>query len=391
LFQPGQTRLWKGAAMLPIPTLTDGVVVLRAPSDDDIEGSYQQCQDPSSQLWTCSPVPYTRDDARRYLRHIVPGGWETDREWGFVVEAPDENGVRRFAGTISLRNEGPGRAEIAYGSHPWARGRGLMERALRLLLDWGFAERDLQTVIWLARRGNWASRRLAWRLGFSFDGTLRSWLQMRDGLTDAWAGTLRRGEPMAPRTEWLRTPPITGASVVLRAAVDADIPRVVEGLGDSLLLRYGQSIRDHAPHDERTVRARDLDHLEESAQGSSLAWSIADPTTDAFIGSVTLFGIHPAREAEVGYWVHPDARGRGVATEACRLAVRHAFIPAEDGGMGLHRLRAYAAEENLASLRILERSGFTRFGTERRSTLLSDGSYVDTAAFDQLVQDQPSS
>ena len=55
-------------------------------------------------------------------------------------------------------------------SHPWARGRGVMERALRLLLEWGFAERDLQTVIWLARRGNWASRRLAWRLGFSFDG-----------------------------------------------------------------------------------------------------------------------------------------------------------------------------------------------------------------------------
>ena len=181
------------------------------------------------QQWTTIPVPYTRDDARTYLRHIIPGGWETDREWGFVMEARDEDGVPRFAGTISLRNEGVGRAEIAYGSHPWVRGRGVTERALRLLLEWGFAERDLQTVIWLARRGNWASYRLAWRLGFSFDGTLRSWIQTRDGLVDAWAGTLRRGEAMAPRTTWLRAPRIVGDSVVLRATVEADIPRLVEG------------------------------------------------------------------------------------------------------------------------------------------------------------------
>ncbi len=137
--------------MALIPTLTDGVVRLRPPNDVDIEGSWEQCQDPVSRRWTKIPVPYTRDDARTYLRHIIPGGWETDREWAFVVEADDDNGLARFAGTLSLRNEGEGRAEIAYGSHPWARGRGVMERALRLLIEWGFAERDVRTVIWLAR------------------------------------------------------------------------------------------------------------------------------------------------------------------------------------------------------------------------------------------------
>ena len=136
-------------------------------------------------------MPYTRDDARRYLRHVIPGGWETDREWGFVVEA------RRRGRRTPLRRRDlacatreTGRAEIAYGSHPWVRGRGLMERALRLLLDWGFAERDLQTVIWLAQRGNWASRRLAWKLGFSFDGTLRGLAPQRGELADAWVGHL---------------------------------------------------------------------------------------------------------------------------------------------------------------------------------------------------------
>ena len=215
-----------------IPTLTDGVATLRAPTDDDIEGSYEQCQDPESQQWTLVPVPYSRDDARTYLRHIIPGGWESDREWGFVVEARDDTGVPRFAGTISLRNMDEGRAEIAYGSHPWVRGRGVMERSLRLLLDWGFTERDVHTVLWLARRGNWASRRLAWRLGFSVEGTLRDWLPQRGGLVDAWVGTLRRGEPMSPRVEWLSAPRIVGDSVVLRANVEADIPGLVEGIND---------------------------------------------------------------------------------------------------------------------------------------------------------------
>ena len=85
------------------------------------------------------PGPVHPADAETYVRHIIPGGWETDREWTFVVESADDSAQPRFSGVISLRNEGQGRAEIAYGSHPWVRGRGVMEPALRLLLDWGFA------------------------------------------------------------------------------------------------------------------------------------------------------------------------------------------------------------------------------------------------------------
>jgi RimJ/RimL family protein N-acetyltransferase len=282
-----------------------------------------------------------------------------------------------------------GRAEIAYGSHPWVRGRGVMERALRLLLEWGFAERDLRTVLWLARRGNWASRRLAWRLGFSVEGTLRDWLPQRGVLVDAWVGTLRRGEAMAPRTPWLLAPRIVGDSVILRATVKADLPRLIEGGNDPWVQRYSQTLREQAPHDEAKARERVLGLLEEGARGGSVTWTVASPETDELLGWVALFGIDPRREAEVGYWVHPLARGRGVASEACRLAVRHAFVDTEDGGLGLHRLKAYAAMENLASCRILEQAGFTRFGIERGSAQLPDGTYVDTAAYDRLSSDLP--
>lgn len=373
------------STMSAIPTLTDGVVRLRAPNDDDLEGSVEQCQDALTQQWTTVPVPFTREDARTYLRHVIPAGWETDREWGFVVEARDDTGTPRYAGTISLRNEGDGRAEIAYGSHPWVRGRGLMERALRLLLDWGFAERDLQTVIWLARRGNWASRRLAWRLGFSFEGTLRDWLPTRGGLADAWVGTLRRGEQMTTGTPWLQPPTISSGPVVLRATSEADIPRLVEGAGDPDVQRYSQNLREHAPHDEATARARELHLREEAARGLSVAWAVADAESDELLGWIALFGVHPRREAEIGYWAHPAGRGRGAISLACRLVVRHAFVDAEDGGLGLHRVTANVAVGNDASHRVMQRAGFVRIGLERQSTLLPDGSWIDAVLYDHLA------
>ena len=58
-------------------------------------------------------------------------------------------------------------------------------------------------MIWWAHAGNWASRKLAWRLGFSFDGTVRQWLPQRGELRDGWVGTLLRGEPASrARAGW---------------------------------------------------------------------------------------------------------------------------------------------------------------------------------------------
>lgn len=370
-----------------IPVLTDGVVTLRAPVEEDVQGSVEQCQDPLSQRWTTAPVPYTRDDARTYLRHLIPGGWESDREWGFVVAAHDETGIERFCGTISLRNLGDRRAEIAFGAHPWARGRGLMERALQLLLEWGFAERDLLSVVWLAQRGNWPSRRLVWRLGFTVEATLRDWLDHRGTLVDSWVGTLRRDETRSPRSPWLETPTLQGDGVVLRRLEERDLPRVVETRSDPELQRWLQRPREEAPH-SLASHAGFLDaRYEDAANGTGAHWAVADPGTDAYLGQVSLFGVHHRREAEMSYWAHPDARRRGVTTQACRLVVRHCFVPFEDGGLGLRRLTADVAVGNDASRHVLEASGFVRVGVERRSTLLDDGRWVDSLTYDQLAEE----
>lgn len=189
-----------------IPTLTDGVVTLRAHRPSDAQGALEQADDADSVRWTRVPWPCTMEDAVEFVTSRAVE-WAEDREWSFAIEFDGE-----YAGSISLRNEGDHRAEVAYGSHPRVRGvkvegHTVLERAVRLLLEWGFAELELRTVIWWAHVGNWASRKLAWKLGFSLDGTVRAWLEHRGEYRDAWVGTLLAGEPLSPRGPWAVAPP----------------------------------------------------------------------------------------------------------------------------------------------------------------------------------------
>jgi RimJ/RimL family protein N-acetyltransferase len=366
-----------------VPTLTDGLVTLRAHTCDDVEALFEQATDPVMLRWTTVPDPSTRETARRFALHVIPDGWRSDREWAFAVDAPDENGTPRFVGTVSLRNLGEERGEVAYGAHPWARGRGYVVRALRLLLDWGFAERDLRTVAWWANKGNWASRKVAWRLGFSFDGAVRQWLPQRGELYDGWVGTLLATDERGPRAPWLDVPRITGSAVVLRELGEADVPRIVQACSDPGTSYWLTSMP--SPYTEADAVRWLEDIGEQRASGAGITWAAADPEDDRLLGAVTAFGLDPDGTAEVGYWAHPDARGRGVVTEACGLVVRHCFVPVGDGGLGRRRLRALCAAGNAASVGVLERNGFLATGRQREEKRLRDGSYVDLLHFDLLL------
>ncbi len=65
--------------------------------------------------------------------------------------------------------------------------------------------------------------------------------------------------------------------------------------------------------------------------------------------------------AYLGYWVDEARGGRGVATEAVRLAVGYGF-----GAAGLHRVQAAVLPRNAASIRVLEKNGFHREGLAER-------------------------
>ncbi len=354
-----------------VPTLRDGDVVLRALGEQDVEGCYEQCIDPQSVRWTHAPTPYTREMARDFCVVAAPQKWADDSEWVFAVEADGA-----YAGNIALRNDGYARAEVAYGAHPAARGTGVMERAVRLLLEWGFSQKRLETVTWRAAKGNWASRKLAWRLGFSIDGQLRHSYEHRGTLGDAWIGSLLVGEPRQPSARWLTAPLIETETLRLRALRDSDLPRIVEACSDERTQHWLG--RMPAPYTDDDARAWMVGGTEGEATGKQVTWALADPETDLLLGAMNLFDIS-AIDCEAGYWAHPAARGRGMMREALRLATEHAFTE-----LGVGRVRALAALENSASRHVIASTGYTQSGTERLGTTLRTGP-ADVALYDVLA------
>jgi RimJ/RimL family protein N-acetyltransferase len=261
-----------------------------------------------------------------------------------------------------------------------------MERALRLLLQWGSASvedggRALETVIWWANEGNWGSRRLAWRVGFDIaPGVVRQWLPHRGELRDAWVGSLCRGEPLQPRRPGLEVPRIVGEGVVLRRHRDDDVERVRGACSDERSVYWlGRLPAPYTRADaERFVLLRE----EGMAVGTDVHWVVADPTDDRLLGAVSLMRIGEGG-AEIGYWMHPEGRGRGLMTEAVRLAVRHAFIDVEDGGLGLVRVHLEAAVDNAASRHVAEAAGLTLQTVLPRAIMVRDGLH-DSARYGAL-------
>lgn len=78
------------------------------------------------------------------------------------------------------------------------------------------------------------------------------------------------------------------------------------------------------------------------------------------------------RSAEIGYWLGEEFWGRGIATEAVRAMTEYAFAR-----FGVCRIHAVVFEWNPASMRVLEKAGYTCEG-RRRMSVTKDGRTIDS-------------
>ena len=375
-----------------IPTLTDGVVTLRAPISSDVMGSFEQCQDPLTQRWTTIPVPYTLDDANIYMYHFIPRGWETGQEWGFVVEAEDDAGARRFCGTISLRNRGEGRAELAYGAHPWARGTrtdgARAEAADRVGLRRAAPEHG--RVAGPARQLGLVADRVAARVQLR-GRPARVAVATRRAAPTPGSARCDATTPLLPRFPWLESPTLVGPSVTLRRLEERDLP---QDRGDAARTGTPSTGCRTCARPPRTRWSADreyvVERLEEAASGRAVHWAVTDQRTDMYVGQVSLFDLAvPARGGASATGRTRTGDGRGWATEAGRLRGQARLHPVEDGGLGLRRLTAdRLRDQRGARCACSNAPGFLRIGRTRRSTLRGDDKWMDTRIYDQLIEDR---
>jgi [ribosomal protein S5]-alanine N-acetyltransferase len=360
-----------------VPILIDAKarVTLRAASARDLPAMVEQCRDPDMIRWTTVPTPeggYQLRDAEEFLA-LTAAGWTSGERLGWTIEGP-RGAQRGFCGSIDLRVEGDGVAEVGFGLHPEARGRSIMKAALELVCGYGFDDLGLQVIRWRAVAGNWPSRRVATRVGFVFDGAIRRLLVHRGQLLDGWIATLTRDDPRRPQP-WLDPVEIPGRGVKLRAFQNSDVDRIVEACSDSGTSYWLISMpRPYRPENAFAY----LDATAElAARGAGLTWCIADPADDRCLGSISLDGLGGySTRGEIGYWAHPDARGRGIVTEAVRLVTEYA----KDSGLATSLL-IRCASSNMASRRVAERAGYREIGIQPASEPVGDGEVADLVLY----------
>ncbi|PJJ74378.1 RimJ/RimL family protein N-acetyltransferase [Sediminihabitans luteus] len=187
--------------------LTGDRVRLSVPTPADVDEITRACRTPEIQRWTVVPSPYERADAVRFVDELCTQAWAQDTAYTWAVRDPgDEASVLGMVGLhVDPATPAAPSAEIGYWLAPEARGRGLMSASVALVLDWGFDPEGLglHRALWHAYVGNWASRRVAWRVGFRVEGTVRAHLVQRGERRDAWVGTLLAGDPREPVEPWV--------------------------------------------------------------------------------------------------------------------------------------------------------------------------------------------
>lgn len=84
------------------------------------------------------------------------------------------------------------------------------------------------------------------------------------------------------------------------------------------------------------------------------------------------------KTAEIGYWIGEPFWGKGIATEAVALLVRHAFDE-----LALVRVYAGIFEYNLGSMRVLEKNGFQKEGISKKA-VFKNGKFWDEHRYANL-------
>jgi RimJ/RimL family protein N-acetyltransferase len=174
------------------------------------------------------------------------------------------------------------------------------------------------------------------------------------------------------------SPTLTTERLVLRPATQADVPFVLSLFSRSETNRYS-SFGDISTAEEAQ---RLFDAFLKPGSETHFRLVADLRSSGEAVGTLGLYSYSEAnRRAELGYDLLREHWGRGLTTEAVRELLRYAFEE-----LGLNRVEATTDPENAGSVRVLEKTGFTREGLMRQRHHYK-GSFHDEAFYGLLASD----
>jgi len=171
----------------------------------------------------------------------------------------------------------------------------------------------------------------------------------------------------------LNPPAIAG--FVLRPLSLNDAPALVEAVLDSVDTVGKWMAWCHAGYfleDALKTTERNMQNL---AEAKAFEFGIFEAKTQSFAGACGINNVvWPNGTANLGYWVREGFTGRGIASQATRSLAEFGFR------LGLTRIEIVAAENNIASRRVAEKSG-ALFEAILRNRLKVEGMPVPGALY----------
>jgi RimJ/RimL family protein N-acetyltransferase len=349
--------------------LRGDTIVLRPLRPEDADDLVAGCADPLTQRFLpLLPNPYTRDHAVWWITEGAPARVEAGG-WAYGFADPQTDRLLGGGGGQRYRED---EGEIGYWVVPWARNQGVATEACRLLAAHAFAH-GVQRLVLHTQPENSASQRVAIAAGFAREGIARGGGASREGGRNdriVWARlSTDSGDPTPRLLPDLPGGELTDGVVTLRPLVEADAM-------DTYTLRSLPDVmRTSVP-----PRTRDLADITQTCARAQSGWlagqradlTVSDAATGRYAGEIGLYYWEPGtQQAMTGYSLMPQWRGQGYATRAVRLVADWAF------SIGIVRLIAGTAPDNLNSHRVLERAGFEREGYHRARLPGPDGTRID--------------
>lgn len=152
-----------------------------------------------------------------------------------------------------------------------------------------------------------------------------------------------------------------GDRVGLRMAAERDIPEILIAHQDDPELHARLGLERSPSGAELGVQMEVADRERES--GVRVRLTVIEPGSDECRGRISVHSIDwDSGRAELGMWLAPQARGRGLAPGALRLAAGWLF-----DNCNLERVELLTEPDNQPMLRAARAAGFSEQGMKRRS------------------------
>ena len=145
-------------------------------------------------------------------------------------------------------------------------------------------------------------------------------------------------------------PTLTTERLLLRETTMDDLDSLFQLRNDD----EGRKYLDRPKETYEEVKEKLENIIADTAKGDNILWTICRPGNPAMMGTTGFWNFDKKNHrVEIGYSLFPAYWGKGFATEANRKIISYAFEV-----MKVHSIAGNINPENIASRRVLEKTGF---------------------------------